>query len=139
MPSLLAVDKNDIAILLDVYEQRRIAKEVEAEAVRKTLDELEEELKALGTKILSLKSKISPDYSKRLALPYPTSGTWNDKIKFVLEEAKRPLSTTEIVDIIKEEYQTDWERSKLMTSISATISAAMGSLYKKTENGIVLM
>jgi hypothetical protein len=65
-------------------------------------------------------------------------GIWNDKISFILKLYNRPMTASEIVTVM-EEYQPDWERKKLMTSVSATISAAIGSLYKKVENGITLM
>ncbi len=49
------------------------------------------------------------------------------------------MTTTEIVDVIHEHYQPDWEKKKLMTSVSATISAALETIYTKNENKVSLI
>lgn len=61
---------------------------------------------------------------------YPINGTWNQKIQFILFNETNSLTSGEIVDsVVKKE--PDLERSKVMTSISATLSAA-------TDKGIYI-
>ena len=133
------LEKEDLIFLLESYEERLSAKADLIEGKKNELQELQNEANILHEKIVKIKEQMSPFNIGMARMSYPIDGTWNDKIKYVLKDAHRPLSTTEIVDIIKQMHQPTWERTKLMTSVSATISAAMGELYKKTDNGITLI
>ena len=130
------IEKDDLLILLRNYEERRQAKQAEVEISRAALEKGEHELAVLEEKVNRIRKQLDPIPAESKA-SFPTNGTWNDRIKFVLDLFGRALSTSEIVTVL-EEYMKDWDRKRLMTSVSATISAAINTIYIRDGDKISL-
>lgn len=130
----IEVDKEDLMILLNNYEQRFKSKLTDVESIRSSLASAEKELQVLQEKVQKLRKQIDPNPGEARE-SFPINGTWHDRIRFVLGLFNRPMTTSEIVTVL-EEYMKDWDRKKLMTSVSATISAAIGNIYNREKERV---
>jgi len=128
------IERDDLMILLTTYEERKGESKQTLEQARIAYEAAEKEYKVLEDKILVLRRQLDPNPGAG-ADKFPSLGVWNDKIKFVLELFHRPMATSEIVTVL-EKYIPEWDRKQIMTSVSATISANMGTIYKRENDKI---
>jgi hypothetical protein len=123
----------------------------------KRVEEIERQINTLKTEkdhltniisqLTSIKKNVSAVNSISFQTPAETSvdgytpkWTWTKKIDFVLQKKGRPLTTTEIVDTLLNEYEpnSNLDRSRVVASISATLSMKSkddeNRLYSKSKN-----
>lgn len=89
-----------------------------------------------GLTIADAKHSISGNGQKvQTGLQYDKTWSWASKAKFVLQ-LKGPLTASQIVDSIINEYEPDLTREKAQNSLPATLSmdAAKGRFKRKTND-----
>lgn len=119
------LEKEDIDILLDAHEAQK-------KKYEQQIEELNSAIKRLEDKISSLKKMPLNSYRSSSRGSYESDSTWNSKITSILQMANKPLTTTEIVQFVLD-FEPDLQRKSVLSSISATLSAAAGKKYKRIE------
>jgi hypothetical protein len=132
------LDKEDLELLIGVYEQKKQDIGIQIDELTFKLMGAQKELQVYEGKLVSLKRQRDEQYGATADQPYPDGATWNERIKYVLRLLGKPATTSDIVDMMVK-LQPASDRAKTMTSVSATISAAIEKLYTKdNENRIAL-
>ncbi len=131
MPIKIEISNKYLDDLISFYLEKQ--KEIKLQ-----IHALENELTELSSLIINLKqserleSNMQSDTKEYEQ--YSTDWTWVKKISFVLEKAKKPLSTREIVDVLEVfEPQYVLQRKTATASVSATLSTKSGSYLQKKE------
>jgi hypothetical protein len=131
MPVNIYIQDEDLDDIIEFYNGK-------LKAIKQKKIELEKEEKSLRITLIQLKSKkdtpreaVSPtaDFTPH-GFDYSDKWTWAKKIEFALKDEGKPLSTTEIVDVLAK-YEPDFEeggseRRKAIASISSTLSVKSG-------------
>ena len=131
MPVNIYIQNKDIDDLIEFYN-------LKLKKIKQNKIELDKEEKSIKATILQLKSKKAVyDNAVDLFIPknenesvYSVKWTWAKKIHFAINEARKPLTTNEIVDALSI-YEPDFEeggseRRKAIASISSTLSVKAG-------------
>lgn len=129
MPINIQISERDIPLLIKVYTDKK--------------NKLLEELKTVDAFLLQLnegkRKKDSLDIGT-LTQPhkkYNLDWTWVDKIEYILQEANKALTTSEIVTrVIRLDPKLEGHERKVLGSISAVLSAKSkpGGRFKRGEN-----
>lgn len=105
-----------------------------------TITGIEKEIKEISSIVLQLKKAKTDQpqqngvYEDLFGAVYNPKWPWVKKIEYAMNEAGKPVTTKEIVEIITK-YEPEYiaERKKAVASVSATLSQKSGSLYDKKE------
>ena len=134
-------DKELVEKIMDLHESKR-------ESAKRHREELKEYEKRFEN-IFTLHAKneiITEDYKRivdlKLGKTFNINATWVDKIVFVLKEAKRPLRSSEIIDILKRNDITIRTLADPQKGLSAHLTKALkyGRIIgtkQKGQNGYV--
>lgn len=142
-PVKVYIQSKDLEELIDFYETKLIS----IKQQRKELDLSEREVRAT---IMQLRGKLSdltaPEdngikYSVQPNLAtYSRTWNWVRKIEFAIREAAKPLTTTEIIEmLIVVEPGLEEEKRKSISSVSAIVSMQSGGINDKDKKFIKII
>jgi hypothetical protein len=122
----LEVSKNEAAELLEFYMLRR-AKLLSEHA------EVFNKMNEYSTQINNLRKLIHNDRDN-----YPLSGSWNQKIQFVLRDQLDGLTARDIAAKISdlEKIRNPEEAKRVYNSVSPTLSTGTGPIYDRKTNAL---
>ena len=128
----LEIKETDVEPLKQFYQNRLNQISGQIDMLKADLEGITRVLAKLNSEPLNGEERIESIQRKN---GYPAKGTWVDRIEFILNNANKPISTSQIVKEIITRYQPELERGKVVASVSATLTAkAHENRYLKTKN-----
>ena len=137
IPVKVYIQSKDLEELIDFYETKLLS----VKQQRKDLDLSEREIRAT---LMQLRSKLSDltapeDNSIKYSIQpnlssYSRTWQWVQKIEFAIREGGKPLTTTEIIEmLIVVEPALEDEKRKSISSVSAIVSMQSGTIDDKNK------
>lgn len=133
MPLSIEINDKHIAHLIEFYVEKQ-------KLMRNDIIKLEREIKEINAIITQLKQSSRTQFSATIQpLPgkeiYSDKWPWIRKIKFALDQSKRPLSTKEVVDFLTD-YEPDFisGRRRAIASVSSILSVKSGEEVIKSTS-----
>lgn len=100
------------------------------EETSKELKEIEHEIEALNNVLSEIGEIVKPVIKQHNDLNgYPLTASWSKKAAYVISTEQKPLTTREVADIIKLNYQRDMDRKAIVPKVSVALTTT--KIFKK--------